>query len=132
MSASSAALVSIFAKVGLQRANPDLAQFVRTATVLVATGLLVALSGRFKELADWKLATWVFTALSGLATAVSWVCYFRALEMGEVSKVASVDKLSVVLVAILALAVLKEPITGISWIGIALVPCGVIILGVWQ
>jgi len=130
MSAVFAAVVSILAKLGLQRTNSDVAQFVRTAIVLLAIGMLVIPSGRLAELAHWETATWIFMVLCGLATAASWLCYFRALEIGQASKVSAVDKLSVIIVALLAVIFLKEPINALSWFGIALVTCGALILSV--
>src|SRR5262245_42516536 len=100
LSAVFAALTAIFAKVGVENINPDLATFIRTIVVLVALGTILAARGLFQPLAGIAGRTYLFLALSGLCTGASWVCYFRALKVGDAARVAPVDKLSVVLVAV--------------------------------
>jgi transporter family protein len=127
-SAAFAALTAIFAKVGIQGVNSDLATLVRTAVVIVALFAFVLFTGNLTNPLRLSLKTWLFLGLSGLATGASWVCYFRALQIGEASKVAPVDKLSLVLVAIFAFAFLGERPSVREWLGIAMVAGGVIVL----
>ena len=128
LSATFAALVTIFAKAGLKNVDPDFAQFIRTAVVLPALAAFVVFTGKWQGAAAWSARTWVYLVLSGLATGASWICYFRALNVGEASRVAAVDKLSVVIVAILATIYLKEQLGIASWCGIALVAAGLIVV----
>jgi len=102
LSAVFAALMSIFAKLSLQRIDPDVAQFLRTFIVLLIMALVVAPSGKWNEMLQWSGRTWLLLALSALATAASWHCYFRALDVGEATRVAAVDKMSVAIVAVAA------------------------------
>src|SRR5262245_45910081 len=100
LAATFAALMSIFTKLGLQGVNPDAAQLARTAVVLLAmVGLLFA-TGTWREMPEWNGRIWLYLVLSGLATCASWLCYFRALDVGDASRVAAVDKLSLVIVAV--------------------------------
>lgn len=128
MSAVFAALTAIFAKVGIQGVDSDLATLVRTAIVLIVLSTFVVLAGKWSNPFVLPAKTWVFLALSALATGASWVCYFRALQMGEASKVAPVDKLSLVLVAVFAFAFLGERPAPREWLGIAMVAGGVLVL----
>jgi transporter family protein len=128
LSAGFAALTAIFAKIGIQGVNSDLATLVRTAVVITALFAFVMLTGNWTNPLRLSPKTWVFLTLSGLATGASWVCYFRALQIGEASKVAPVDKLSLVLVAIFAFAFLGERPSLREWLGIAMVGGGVIVL----
>jgi transporter family protein len=120
-----AALTAIFAKIGIQGVNSDLATLVRTAIVLIVLSAFVWLSGKWSNPFVLPAKTWWFLGLSALATGASWVCYFRALQMGEASKVAPVDKLSLVLVAVFAFAFLGERPAPREWLGIAMVAGGV-------
>ena len=128
MSAVFAALTAIFAKVGIQGVDSDLATLVRTAIVLIVLSTFVVFAGKWSNPFVRPAKTCVFLALSALATGASWVCYFRALQMGEASKVAPVDKLSLVLVAVFAFAFLGERPTPREWLGIAMVAGGVLVL----
>ena len=129
LSAAFAALTAIFAKIGLDGVDSDFATLIRTAVIgLTLTGFVYG-AGKWSNPWALHLKTWVFLSLSGLATGASWVCYFRALQIGEASKVAPVDKLSLVLVAIFAVLFLRERPSVREWVGIALVGIGVIILG---
>ncbi len=128
MSAVFASLTAIFAKIGIQGVNSDLATLVRTAIVLIVLSAFVWLSGKWSNPFVLPAKTWWFLGLSALATGASWVCYFRALQMGEASKVAPVDKLSLVLVAVFAFAFLGERPTLREWLGIAMVAGGVLVL----
>lgn len=128
LSAIFAALTAIFAKIGLQGVNPDYATLVRTFIILAVLSLFVYLTGKWSDPAALGWKNWTFLALSGLATGASWVCYFRALQIGEASKVSPVDKFSVVLVAIFAVAFLHERPSVREWLGIFLVTAGVVVL----
>jgi transporter family protein len=128
LSAVFAALTAIFAKVGIQGIDSDLATLVRTAVIIVVLSAFVWFTGKWSNPFTLPRKTWIFLGLSGLATGVSWVCYFRALQIGEASKVAPVDKLSLVLVAIFAFAFLGERPSLRDWSGIALVAGGVLML----
>jgi transporter family protein len=128
LSAVFAALTAIFAKIGIQGINSDLATLVRTAIISVVLSLFVWLTGKWSNPFALSAKTWVFLGLSGLATGASWVCYFRALQVGEASKVAPVDKLSLVLVAVFACAFLGERPTSREWAGILMVAGGVLVL----
>lgn len=128
-SAAFAALTAIFAKIGLEGVDSDLATLVRTAVIIVALALFVYGTGKWSNPFQLSSKTLTFLVLSGLATGASWVCYFRALKIGDASKVAPVDKLSVVLVAVFAFAFLDERPTLREWLGISLVGVGVLILG---
>ena len=130
MSAVFAALTAIFAKIGIQGVDSDLATLVRTAIIIVVLALFVGLSGKWTNPLALPARTWVFLGLSGLATGASWVCYFRALQIGEASKVAPVDKLSLVLVALFAFTFLGERPSLREWSGIAMVAAGVLVLAI--
>ena len=128
LSAAFAALTAIFAKVGIQGVDSDLATLIRTAIVILVLSGFVWFTGKWSNPFVLSGKTWLFLALSALATGASWVCYFRALQTGEASKVAPVDKLSVVLVAIFAFAFLSERPTAREWTGILLVAAGIVVL----
>jgi transporter family protein len=128
LSAVFAALTAIFAKVGIQGVDSDLATLVRTGIIIVVLSLFVWFAGKWSNPFALPSKTWIFLGLSGLATGASWVCYFRALQMGAASKVAPVDKFSVVLVAIFAVAFLGERPSFREWTGILLVTAGVLVL----
>lgn len=129
LSAFFAALTAIFAKVGIENVNSDLATFVRTVVVIVVLGGILAARGLFQQLAGFSGRTYLFLGLSGLATGASWLCYFRALQLGDASRVAPVDKLSVVLVAIFGVAFLGERLSAHNWLGVALIGTGVVLIG---
>src|SRR5882672_2694216 len=128
LSAVFAALTAIFAKVGLEGVDSDLATLVRTAVIFVVLAGFVWFAGKWRNPSELSSRTWLFLVLSGLATGASWVCYFRALKIGEASKVAPIDKFSVVLVALFAVAFLGERPAAKDWLGIALVAAGVVVL----
>src|SRR5262245_55068085 len=121
LSAVFAALTAIFAKIGVHGVNADLATLIRTLVISVVLAGFVRFTGQWTNPFALPARTWLFLVLSALATGASWVCYFRALQLGEVSKVAPIDKLSVVLVAILALIFLGERPSVKDWTGILLV-----------
>jgi transporter family protein len=128
MSAVFAALTAIFAKVGIQGIDSDFATLVRTSVVIVVLCAFVMLTGKWSNPFSLSSKTWLFLTLSGLATGASWVCYFRALQAGDASKVAPVDKLSLVLVAVFAFVFLGERPSLREWTGIAMVAGGVLVL----
>ena len=128
LSAVFAALTAIFAKIGIQGVDSDLATLVRTAIIMVVLTAFVWGTGKWSNPLALSAKTWLFLGLSGLATGASWVCYFRALQVGEASKVAPVDKLSLVLVAVFAFAFLGERPSIREWLGIAMVAGGVLVL----
>lgn len=129
-SAVFAALTAIFAKVGLHGVDSDLATLIRIVIILGVLSVFVLVAGKWTN--PFRLAgrTWLFLTLSGLATGASWVCYFRALQMGDASKVAPVDKFSLVLVAVFAFAFLGERPSLREWAGIVLVGAGVLTLAI--
>ena len=128
-SALFAAMTAIFAKIGIQGIDSDFATLIRTTIILVVLAGFIRYTGKWCDPFSLSLRNWLFLTLSGLATGASWVCYFRALQLGEASKVAPVDKLSLVLVAIFAFLFLQERPSGREWFGIFLVGAGVVILG---
>jgi len=128
LSAVFAALTAIFAKIGIQGVDSDLATLVRTAIILVVLTGFVIYANKWSNPLQLSGKTWLFLVLSGLATGASWVCYFRALKVGDASKVAPVDKMSVILVAIFAVIFLGDRPNLREWSGIALVAAGIIVL----
>jgi bacterial/archaeal transporter family protein len=124
LSAVFAALTAVLAKVGVAGVNSDFATFIRTAVVLVVLGGILVGARAWQPLGSIAARTYVFLALSGLATGASWLCYFRALKLGPASQVAPVDKLSVVFVAILGVLVLGESLSGLGWLGVGLITAG--------
>jgi transporter family protein len=127
LSAVFAGLTAILAKIGVKDVDSNLATAVRTSVILVFAWLVAWVSNR-QPLQAVTPRTWVFLALSGLATGASWLCYFRALQLGEASKVAPVDKLSVVVVLVLAAIFLGESLTWVHWLGGILIVAGAVIL----
>ena len=123
-----ASLTTIFAKVGVNDVNSNFATFVRTATVVAALGPLVWWTGEMQPLSSLSPKTTLFLILSGLATGASWICYFRALQLGQASQVAPIDKLSVVFVAIFAAVLLGEKLTLGAWAGVALIGIGAVLV----
>ncbi len=128
MSAIFAGLTAIFAKVGIQGVDSDLATLVRTAIIIVVLSAFIWFAGKWRNPFALSFKTWVFLGLSGLATGASWVCYFRALKIGDASKVAPIDKLSLVFVAIFAVIFLGERPSIREWTGIAMIAGGVLVL----
>jgi len=127
-SALFAALTAIFAKIGIQGVNSDLATLVRTVIIMGVLSLFLSLTGKWSNPFALPRKTWLFLTLSGLATGASWVCYFRALQIGDASKVAPVDKLSLVFVALFAFLFLGERPSLREWSGIVMVAGGVLVL----
>ena len=127
-SAVFAALTSILAKIGIEGVNSTLATALRTVVVLGMSWVMVFVSGAQSGLPDIGKRSWLFLVLSGLATGASWLCYYKALQIGEASKVVPVDKLSVVFTLILAFVVLHEQFTVKSAIGAALITAGTLVM----
>ena len=127
-SAVFAALTSILAKIGIEGVNSTLATALRTVVVLGMSWVMVFVSGAQSGLPDIGRRSWLFLVLSGLATGASWLCYYKALQIGEASKVVPVDKLSVVFTLILAFVVLHEQFTFKSAIGAALITAGTLVM----
>ena len=127
-SAVFAAFTAIFAKIGLEEVDSDYATLVRTFVIMLVLSVLVYATGKWRNPATLPARAATFLVLSGLATGASWFCYFRALKLGDASRVAPVDKLSVVLVAIFAVAFLGERPGLRDWAGISLVGAGVLLL----
>jgi transporter family protein len=128
LSAAFAALTAIFAKVGVESVNSDLATFIRTAVILLVLGAILAVTGQFRAPGPISGRTCLFLVLSGLATGASWLCYFRALKLGNAAQVAPIDKLSVVLVAVFGAIFLGERLSGTNWLGVGLIAAGAVLV----
>ncbi len=128
LSAVFAAFTAIFAKIGLEGVDSDLATLIRTVIILVVLSFFILIAGKWSNPLELSQRTWIFLVLSGLATGASWVYYFRALKIGDASKVAPVDKFSLVLVAIIAYFLLDERPSVRDWAGICMIGAGVVIL----
>jgi len=124
LSATFAALTAIFAKAGVAHFNPDVATLIRTAVILVVLTVVVAATRQLPAITQASGRTYAFLVLSGLATGASWWCYFRALHVGDAARVAPLDKLSVVLVALFGVGFLGERLAPLNWLGIGLVAAG--------
>jgi bacterial/archaeal transporter family protein len=130
LSAMFAALTAIFAKIGVEGINSDLATLIRTVVVLISLSLILFATGQFSQPGPISGRSWLFLLLSGLGTGASWLCYFRALKLGPATLVAPIDKLSVVLVALFGVVFLGERPSLQGWIGIALISAGAILIAV--
>lgn len=131
LSALFAALTAIFAKIGVKEINSNLATAIRTTFILLLTWGIVLFSGRVGEIKEISRHTWCFLLLSGVATGLSWLFYFKAIQIGDVSRVAPIDKLSVVITIILAFILLKEPVNAKVIIGALLITAGSILM-LWK
>jgi transporter family protein len=131
LSAAFAALTAIFAKVGVENIASDLATFVRTIVILLVTGAILLGTGQWQPPGSISGRSYLFLVLSGLATGGSWLCYFRALKLGDAARVAPIDKLSVVLVAVFGVAFLGERLSAPNWLGIALIAAGAVLVA-WK
>jgi transporter family protein len=128
LSALFASLTAIFAKIGITNVNSDLATAIRTVIILVVAWGIVFARGEFKGIHEISRYSFIFLILSGLATGLSWIFYFKALQLGKVSQVAPVDKLSVALTIILSVVILKEVLTLKMAIGAILIIAGTLVL----
>ena len=131
LSAGFAALTAIFAKIGVEAVNPNLATFIRTLIIVAAAGIVVLTTNSWQAPTAISGRSWLFLLLSGLATGASWFCYFRALKFGDASRVAPIDKLSVVFVAVFAVLFLGEKLTLPNWLGVVLISAGAILVA-WR
>jgi len=125
-----AALTAIFAKVGVQNIDSDFATFLRTSVVWLVLGAIVWATGKTQPLQSISPRTGLFLVLSGLGTGASWLCYFRAMQIGQASQVAPVDKLSIVLVAVFAAIFLGEHLSPLAWGGVGLIATGAIVVAI--
>ena len=123
-----AALTSILAKIGIEGVNSNLATAIRTCVVVIMSWGMVFLTNAQSGMADISRRSWLFLILSGLATGASWLCYYKALQMGDVSRIAPIDKLSVVITLILAFLFLHEPFTAKSLVGMILITAGTLVM----
>jgi bacterial/archaeal transporter family protein len=130
LSAVFAALTAIFAKVGVEDINSDLATLIRTAIVLISLSAILFATGQFGQSGPISTKSWVFLLLSGLGTGASWICYFRALKLGPATLVAPIDKLSVVLVALFGVVFLGERPSLNGWLGIFLISAGAVLIAI--
>lgn len=130
LSAAFAALTAIFAKVGVSNINSDLATLIRTIVILLTLIGMVSATGQWQVPGSIAGKTWIFLVLSGLATGASWLCYFRALKLGDASRVAPIDKLSVVLVALFGVMFLGERLSAVNWLGVAFIAAGALLVAV--
>ena len=134
LSAVFAAMTAIFGKIGITGItgiNSDFATLLRTVVVLVSLALILYATGQYQSLGSISARSYLFLVLSGLATGASWICYYRALQLGQASLVAPVDKLSVVIVAVLGVTLLGEKLDIRHWAGISLITVGVVLLA-WR
>ena len=128
LSAIFAALTSILAKIGIEGVNSNLATAVRTIVVVLMAWFMVFITGNQNGIVDISKKSWIFLILSGLATGASWLCYYKALQLGEASKVVPIDKLSIVITIILAFIFLGEQITLKTLIGCCLIVAGTFVM----
>ena len=128
LSALFAALTAIFAKLGVEHVGSDFATFIRTIVILLALVLILTATGGWQGPATISGRSYFFLILSGLATGASWLCYFRALKLGNAAQVAPVDKLSVVLVAVFGAVFLGERLGSTNWLGVVLIAVGAVLV----
>ncbi|MBV8777481.1 MAG: EamA family transporter [Alphaproteobacteria bacterium] len=128
LSAVFAALTAIFAKIGVENVNSDMATFIRTLVVVVVLAGILAATGAWQPPAAIGGRTYLFLVLSGLGTGASWLCYFRALQLGDAARVAPIDKLSVVLVALFGVGFLGERLTALNWLGVGAIAAGAVLV----
>jgi len=128
LSACFAALTAIFGKIGVENINSDFATLIRTVIILVVLAAIVAMTGAWQPPQSVSQRTYIFLALSALATGASWICYYRALKLGPASGVAPIDKMSVVLVALFGFLLLGEKLSLPNWLGVAMVASGAVLV----
>ena len=128
LSAAFAALTAIFAKIGVENVGSDFATFIRTVVILLTITAILTATSQWQSPASVSGRTYLFLVLSGLATGASWLCYFRALKLGEAARVAPIDKLSVVLVALFGAAFLGERLLLPNWLGVCLIAAGAVLV----
>ena len=130
LSAVFAAMTAILAKAGVEEINPDFATLIRTLVVIAVLAGIVSATSQYQSLSSISPRTYLFLGLSGIATGLSWLCYFRALKLGNASQVAPIDKLSVVLVAVFGVMFLSEKLTLTNWLGVLLIAAGAILVAI--
>ena len=128
LSAAFAAMTAIFAKVGIENIGSDFATFIRTLVIVLVLGAILMATDQWQPPGSVSARTYLFLVLSGLATGASWLCYFRALKLGDAARVAPVDKLSVVLVAVFGVIFLGERLSGANWLGVAFIAAGAVLV----
>lgn len=128
LSAAFAALTAIFGKMGVADINADLATLIRTVVIVCTLLGIVSATGQWQAPETISSRTWLFLVLSGLATGASWLCYFRALKIGDAARVAPIDKLSVVLVAVFGVIFLGERLSALNWLGVAAIGAGALLV----
>lgn len=128
LSAIFAALTAVFAKIGVSDINSNFATFIRTLVVVAALCGILSLMGDWQSPSSIPTRTYVFLILSGLGTGASWLCYFHALKLGDAARVAPIDKLSVVMVAIFGVAFLGEKLSAMNWLGVGLIAAGAVLV----
>lgn len=128
LSACFAALTAVFAKIGVEGIDPDLATFIRTLVVVAVLVLILTAGNKWRGIGSISGRTLGFLVFSGLATGASWLCYFRALQIGDAAQVAPVDKLSVVLVAVFGVLFLSERLSATNWAGVLLIAGGALLV----
>ena len=128
LSALFAAATAIFGKVGVEDVGSDFATFIRTIIIFLVLGAILLCTGEYQPLRSIAPRTYLFLGLSGLATGASWLCYYRALKLGPAARVAPIDKLSVVFVALLGIAFLGERLTARNWIGVVMIAAGAVLV----
>ncbi len=128
LSAAFAALTAIFAKVGIENVDSDFATFIRTIVILAVLAVMLSAMGKWQAPGSISPRTYLFLLLSGLATGGSWICYFRALKIGDAARVAPIDKLSIVLVAVFGVIFLGERLTAVNWTGVAMIAAGALFI----
>jgi len=128
LSATFAALTTIFAKIGVEGVNSEFATFIRTVVILCALAVILSATHHWDPPGSISGRSWLFLILSGLATGGSWVCYFRALQLGDAARVAPIDKLSVVLIAVFGVIFLHEQLSAPNWIGVGLIGLGAVLV----
>lgn len=131
LSACFAALTAVFAKVGIEAINSDFATLIRTLVILGVVSAILAATGGWQSPGSVSGRTYAFLVLSGIATGASWLCYFRALKLGDAARVAPIDKLSVVLVALFGVIFLGEKLDGANWLGVGLIAAGAVLVA-WR
>lgn len=127
-SAAFAALTAIFAKIGISGVNSDFATFIRTIVILLTIAFILTATGQWQPFGSVSPRSYTFLVLSGFATGASWLCYFRALSLGDAARVAPIDKLSVVLVAVFGVAFLGESLSLRNWLGVLLIASGAVLV----
>ncbi len=131
LSAVFAGLTAILSKCGVKNANSDVATAVRTSVVLVMAWLIVFITGAYSTIAQISVTSWIFLILSGLATGASWLCYYYAIQQGQVSVVVPIDRLSILITVLFSLIVFREKLSLKAWIGLALLTTGTVCMAVF-